>query len=250
MNYQRGKRYPLLIQTHGMIEEKFTLTGVTANFVAQPLAAHDVMVLQMKEDAVGQPGVAEFVAVRDGYESVVDHLDARGFIDRNKVGLVGWSRTGPYVGYALTQSAYPFAAAAFTDTADFGWWWYISMGARHGESEYGGAPFGAGLDAWRKAAPTFNLERVRAPMLMWTAAGATGLWDWYAGLRRLGKPVEYWTLPDGQHEVFKIGERMRTNQLLVDWFRFWLKGEEDADPAKASQYARWRELRKQQPSAS
>jgi hypothetical protein len=31
----------------------------------------------------------------------------------------------------------------------------------------------------------------------------------------------------------------------VDWFCFWLKGEEDPDPAKASQYARWRELRKQ-----
>jgi hypothetical protein len=27
---------------------------------------------------------------------------------------------------------------------------------------------------------------------------------------------------------------------------FWLKGEEDPDPAKADQYARWRELRKLQ----
>jgi hypothetical protein len=32
----------------------------------------------------------------------------------------------------------------------------------------------------------------------------------------------------------------------LDWFRFWLKGEEDPDPAKAEQYARWRELRKLQ----
>jgi len=30
----------------------------------------------------------------------------------------------------------------------------------------------------------------------------------------------------------------------VDWFCFWLKGEEDPDPAKAEQYKRWRELRK------
>jgi hypothetical protein len=29
---------------------------------------------------------------------------------------------------------------------------------------------------------------------------------------------------------------------LVDWFRFWLKNEEDPDPAKAEQYKRWREL--------
>jgi hypothetical protein len=32
----------------------------------------------------------------------------------------------------------------------------------------------------------------------------------------------------------------------VDWFCFWLKGEEDPGPAKAEQYARWRELRKLQ----
>jgi hypothetical protein len=28
--------------------------------------------------------------------------------------------------------------------------------------------------------------------------------------------------------------------------RFWLKDEEDSDPAKAGQYARWREMRKLQ----
>ena len=32
----------------------------------------------------------------------------------------------------------------------------------------------------------------------------------------------------------------------VDWFRFWLKGEEDLDPAKAEQYKRWRELKQMQ----
>ena len=28
------------------------------------------------------------------------------------------------------------------------------------------------------------------------------------------------------------------------WFRFWLQDYEDPDPAKAEQYARWRELRR------
>jgi len=36
----------------------------------------------------------------------------------------------------------------------------------------------------------------------------------------------------------------------VDWFRFWLKGEEDPDPAKAGQYTRWRKMRDQQIAAS
>jgi len=32
----------------------------------------------------------------------------------------------------------------------------------------------------------------------------------------------------------------------IEWLDFCLKGEEDPDPAKAEQYARWRELRKLQ----
>jgi hypothetical protein len=74
------------------------------------------------------------------------------------------------------------------------------------------------------------------------------MWDWYAGLKRLGKPVEYGYLPDGQHELFQVGQRVHTNQLLVDWFRFWLKGEEDDDPGKFAQYERWRRLSLQEGS--
>jgi hypothetical protein len=41
-------------------------------------------------------------------------------------------------------------------------------------------------------------------------------------------------------------ERLASQGGNVDWFRFWLKGEEDPDAAKAAQYKRWRELRKLQ----
>jgi hypothetical protein len=32
----------------------------------------------------------------------------------------------------------------------------------------------------------------------------------------------------------------------LDWFCFWLKGEEDPDPIKAEQYAAWRAFRELQ----
>jgi len=53
-------------------------------------------------------------------------------------------------------------------------------------------------------------------------------------------------LPEGVHELVKPWERMVSLQGTVDWFCFWLKSEEDPDPAKAEQYKRWRELRKLQ----
>jgi len=36
---------------------------------------------------------------------------------------------------------------------------------------------------------------------------------------------------------------LTSQQNTVDWLVFWLKGEEDPDPAKAEQYKRWRELK-------
>jgi hypothetical protein len=76
-----------------------------------------------------------------------------------------------------------------------------------------------------------------------TGDGLLGVWDWYAVLRRLGKPVEFWATSDGTHDVYKVPQRILLGDLLVDWFDFWLNDHEDADAGNAAQYKRWRELR-------
>jgi len=46
-----------------------------------------------------------------------------------------------------------------------------------------------------------------------------------------------------EHVITNPVERLASQGLSVDWFRFWLQGYEDPDPAKTEQYKRWRELR-------
>ena len=82
------------------------------------------------------------------------------------------------------------------------------------------------------------------------SVGVLALWEWFAGLSRLAKPVEYVYLPDAPHILVKPWERRTSQQGAVDWFSYWLKGEEDSDPAKSEQYARWRELRKEDSAAA
>jgi hypothetical protein len=247
-DYSPEKRYPVVLQTHGFDSERFSVSGYSRNFAGRALAAQDIIVLQVEErfgEASTNP--EELTIVQIGYEAAVAHLDSLGIIDRTRVGIQGWSRSGPWTGYTLTHSSYPFAAGAFTSTADFGWLWYLSAGAPEElDALYGAAPFGDGLKEWFNLSPSFNLDRVHTPMMMLGNGSSTVLWDWYAGLRRLRKPVEYWVLPDGTHDVFQVTQRMHNNQLLVDWFRFWLKGEEDHVPAKAEQYSRWRQFRRLQ----
>jgi hypothetical protein len=59
----------------------------------------------------------------------------------------------------------------------------------------------------------------------------------------MGKPAEMVLLQDGAHQLVRPWDRLVSQEGNEDWFRFWLKGEEDPNPAKAEQYARWRKLR-------
>jgi hypothetical protein len=73
-----------------------------------------------------------------------------------------------------------------------------------------------------------------------------GEWEIYAGLRVWQKPVDMVWVPSQRyipHVVVKPWDRYISQQSAVDWYRFWLQGYEDPDPAKAEQYARWRHLR-------
>ena len=101
-------------------------------------------------------------------------------------------------------------------------------------------------------APGFNLDRITAPLQLTALTPPSLLEEWepYAGLLLQGKPAELVYIPDGEHILTKPWERLTSEQGAVDWYGFWLKGEEDPDPAKVAQYVRWRELRKLQETKS
>ena len=64
------------------------------------------------------------------------------------------------------------------------------------------------------------------------------LWEPYAGLRRLGRPVDLLWLQkeDATHVLVKPRHRELSTQSAVDWFELWLNGREDPYPGKAEQY--------------
>jgi hypothetical protein len=183
------------------------------------------------------------------FEGLIDELDRRDLIDRNRVGIIGFSRTVYHVEYTLTHSKYRIAAATVADGFDGGYVGFIlNNGASDESLVNGGLPFGPSLPSWEEHSPGFNMDKVNAAVRieMYGPASFLGGWQFYSGLSILQKPVDFIWLPYGTHLLVKPWERMTSEQGNVDWFRFWLKGEEDSDPAKADQYRRWRELRKLQ----
>jgi hypothetical protein len=248
-DYVAGRQYPVVIQTHGWITNRFWMDGpFTTAFAAQALASKGFFVVQDNgPDWHLWVTSEEAPSAMASYEGVVDYLDRRGLIDRNRVGITGFSRTYWYVAYALTHSKYHFAAAAVADGVDFSYFQYMAFSqfGREFEPVYGGPPYGKNMSRWLKQSPAFLMDKIGTPLRVQTIGPESLLseWHWYSGLSRLGKPVEMIYIPGGTHILEKPWDRMISQQGNVDWFCFWLKGEEDSDPTKAGQYQRWRELR-------
>ncbi len=267
-DYQPGRRYPLVIQTHGFIPAEFSMDGRSewsSGFAARPLAARGILVLQAQNfadyqkdhDRIGNDRSLGATMAESHknfstlvYEGVIDVLDKKGMIDRGRVGIVGFSRTVCFIAYTLTHSKYRFAVASLVDGTGCGY--FDEMIFPSGAWDYnalngGAAPFGEGLKLWMKNSPGFNLDKVETPVRL-VALGKSSalgpLWEWYVGLSLQKKPVDFVMIPNATHIYGNVSERMLKQQGLVDWFTFWLKGEEDPNPAKTEQYTRWRELRR------
>lgn len=252
VGYRPGRRYPLVIQTHGFDPGRFEFFGpYSTAFAARPLAGRGMFVLQVQD--IYLPGSHEahgqFKSVDRAikiYESGISYLAAQGLVDPAKVGIIGFSYTGFYVEWALSHNPTLFAAASVTEASDGGYLDYIT-GWRFidASSLYGGPPFGESLKQWVKLSPNFNLDRVRSPMLITEQHPSLILveWEWFEGLRDLKRPVEMMVLDDDDHLLQKPWDRLVSEGENVDWFDFWLNGHEDEDPGKATQYQRWRRLR-------
>jgi hypothetical protein len=254
-DYVPGKRYPLVIQTHGFHADRFSMDGLldwASGFAARILTAKGLIVLQSSQwaDDTNQEGPREMAR----YEGAIDYLDDRGLIDRDRVGIVGFSRSFFTVGYTLTHSRYPFSAATLVDGIDAGYFQYLAYSssapgsAQTFERLNGGSPFGETFSSWVKNSPSFNFDKIRTPLRIVTLGPRSVLsdWEWFSALSRMRKPVDLIYLPDAVHIIVKPWEQRAAQEGLLDWFCFWLKDEEDPNPSKTEQYKRWRELRKLQ----
>lgn len=258
--YKPGRRYPFVLQTHGG-SESFSLYGYpdysglgtgSGVFVAQLLAGRDVGVLQVRDErGILQHEAAE--TYRRGFDGAVDYLIGKGLADPERIGIQGFSRTGWLIQYSLVNSDFVYAAAIAADNIEGGYVENSLLQEGNMEAENGAAPFGAeGLKHWLENAVPFNAERIYTPLLkVQQGPGALlrsgGTWELYARLRRLGRPVELYFMPDqeahGGHQPQNPRQIAALQHRALDWWLFWLKGVEDPAPSKAKQYAEWRKLR-------
>lgn len=257
--YSAAERYPLVIQTHGFSESEFSSDGAYPTaFAARALAAVGFMVLQAEAEVGWSCPFSlpdEYPCYVSGYKGAVKQLVSDGLVDPDNVGIIGFSRSCGSVMEMLADDSFYFKAASVTDGIMHTYSQYIVSAdyannsvANDANSSIGAPPFGEGLPLWLKRSLSFRINRVNTPLLV-VAEGPVSIflmWEPYAALRYLHKPVELIMLNTYEHVLTNPAVRMASQGGTVDWFRFWLQDYEDPDPAKQEQYERWRDLRKMQ----
>ncbi len=259
-DFVAGQRYPLVIQTHGFDADRFFRAGYsdTSN-AGRALASRDIVVLQVDE-----PSPENEPSWRDGkdlgtdvYLAAIDQLAAEGIIDPKKVGITGYSYSGWLVATSITRAPERFAAAEIANSDPVtltGYFEYVDtpLAKADAEAYVGARPYGEGLKTWIERVPSLATDKIQAPVLFQAADPwhLLAFWDMYAAMRDQGKPVELQYIRSGQHNITKPLHKLAHQEMIVDWFDFWLNGHEDAAAGKAGQYARWRQLRESRQSSN
>ncbi len=257
IGYEKGKRYPLIIQTHGYSPDQFLINGPAPGGDAPPFAAQayancGFIVLQVgdKPAPKDHPDQEAIIHV-EGYKAAIDYLDAQGLIDPTKVGLLSFSRTVMYSIEALRRYPEMLGAMAMTD----GGWWSYSLYPAYVNSDtrglsvwppMGGVPSYKEPGKFIERSPLYKMYLSRAAVRIETNGTKTGLpqREHFAHLKYANHPVEHVIFPYGSHNLQKPMERIESQGGTLDWMRFWLQGYEDPQSGKAEKYTRWREMRK------
>ena len=261
-DYEPGTHYPFLIQSgHG--SSVFSLYGPddvglgtgSGVFIAQLLAGRNIGVLQIQK-ARGSITQRENAKIyMNGFDGAVEFLVDKGIADPKRVGIQGFSRYGWLVQHSLVHSDFVYAAAIAADNVEAGYVENTLFQPGAMEEENGGDPSTPdGLKAWLENAVQFNAGRIHTPLLKVNQGPggikrSYGTWELYTRLRRLNRPVELYFMPDqeahGGHQPQNPRQVAAVQNRALDWWLFWLKGEEDLSPEKADQYASWRRMRTQ-----
>jgi dipeptidyl aminopeptidase/acylaminoacyl peptidase len=253
LSYQIGKRYPLIVTTYRSGD--YFLRGAGGDeYPIQVFAANDFAVLawdtgRNPADPEGdfEHAMLEYRWPLASLEAALEVLNNMGIVDPSRRGVTGWSWGTNVIDFAMGHSDLFHAVISSGMGADTPYFYY--MAPRYSKQKFvtmgmGGWPEGQSSKYWREFSSALRAERIHAPWLSNAAEDDFMItFQLYTSLEQLGKPIEMFIYANELHTKVQPRHRYEIYERNVDWFKFWFKGEEDADPTKREQYERWHKLK-------
>ncbi len=213
VNYQKGTKYPLILNIHGGPAGAFNenFIGAGGLYPIATFASKGYAVLRCNirgSSAYGRNfraanlndwGGGDFNDLMTG----VDHVIAIGVADPNRMAVMGWSYGGYMTNWVVTQTNRFKAAATGAGLSNM-----ISMWGTNDIpsilDDYFSGPSYAETDRYIKQSPLFHINNARTPLLILHGeqdirVPTTQGYEMYRALQRKGVPVEMVVYPRTQH---------------------------------------------------
>lgn len=246
-----GNRRALPLFVTYYLCEGYLRGGIGDEFPLRQLAASGMAVLCIDRVAMRAGLMDPVEQYRIGHEGVreaVRILADRGIVDRSRVGMGGVSFGGETTMWVAQNSNLLSAISIGNTLLSPTYYWFNALPGSQ-ISPILKQVWGVGRPEddparWEMLSPTFSTDKIHAPLLMQLPEREFRFnVELAARLGQAHKPVELWAFPEETHLKYQPRHKLAIYERNLDWFRFWLQGYVDPDPAKAEQYRRWQAMR-------
>ncbi len=239
VGYQKGTRYPLVVQIHGG-----PASATTTQFAGSHsrydhvYAANGYALLhpnyrgstnygeKFKTSIVGNYFAQGFDDIMTG----VDHLIAQGIADPDKLGMMGWSAGGHWSNWTLTHTNRFKAISSGAGAMN-----WVSMYAQNDsqanrENYFNGTPYD-NFDHWMAMSPIKYIKNARTPTLIHVGHDDPRVprpqsEELHMALKKLGVPTEFIVYPRMGHGLTDPRYQMVKMVAEFNWFEKWIKGKD------------------------
>ncbi|HEY6331248.1 MAG TPA: prolyl oligopeptidase family serine peptidase, partial [Blastocatellia bacterium] len=249
-NYEAGKKYPLVVMIHGgPAGADFDQWSESWAYPANLMTEKGAFVFKPNYHGSSNYGLKWVESIGNGkyydlevpdIEKGVDSLIAKGLVDPDRMGTMGWSN-GSILTIALTVNStrYKVASAGAGDVEWISDWGNAHFGASFDNYYFGKSPLeDPGL--YIKKSPFFKLDKVRTPTIIYFGTEDTNVpteqgWLHYRALQQLGNvPVKFILFPGEPHSPRKLTHQRRKLEEDMAWFDKYLfkSGKEEDESLK------------------
>lgn len=229
--------------------------GLGDEWPLRALAANGIAALCINTVRAASSAKESYALGLAAVEAAIDFLAKRGDIDPGSVGMGGLSFGSEVAMWTARHSDLLKAVSIASVQIEPAYYWF---NARPGRAMFADnlhrywklpAP-DEDQAAWRSLSAAIDIDSIQAPILMQLpeheARQTVELQSKLASARK----GELHVFPLAPHIKVEPRQKLAVYERNLDWFRYWLKGEIDPDPAKAAQYRRWSRLGQPRGAAS
>ena len=239
VGWQRGRRYPLIVQIHGG-PAGADLLEFNPGYGAQVYAGNGYAVLLPNyrgSTNYGERHRLDIVGVgnyfQKGYEDImtgVDFLIGQGIAHPDSMGAMGWSAGGHWSNWILTHTNRFKAISSGAGAMN-----WISMYAQsdvqRNRAEYfanGQKPW-ENFDAYWQVSPLRFIRNARTPTLIHVVDGDPRVprpqsEELHMALKEQGVPTEFFVYPGNTHGIPDPRNRYLKAVAEYTWFEKWIRG--------------------------